>query len=89
VNWLAGPYNILADVMRLGSVCTNGVQNSTTNLFFRDKMRVTIFSSCEVSAKLLLKSSIPTNDYIKKKAIHSVKFVEEQNEQSRINKSGD
>jgi len=71
VNWVAGPYNILADVnitsvMRLGLTCTNGVQNFTTNLFFRDKMRVTIFSSCEVSAKLLLKSSIPTNDYIKR-----------------------
>jgi hypothetical protein len=71
VNWLAGPYNILADVnitsvMRLGSVCTNGVQNFTTNLFFRDKMSVTVFSICEVSAKLLLKSSIPTNDYIKR-----------------------
>ena len=71
MNWVAGPYNILADVnitsvMRLGLTCTNGVQNFTTNLFFRDKMRVTIFSSCEVSAKLLLKSSIPTNDYIKR-----------------------
>jgi len=71
VNWLAGPYNILADVnttsvMRLDSTCTNCIQNFTTNLFFRDKTRVTIFSSCEVSAKLLLKSSIPTNDYIER-----------------------
>ena len=71
MNWLAGPYNILADVntttvMRLGSTCTNGVQNFTTNLFFRNKVRVRIFSSCEVSANLLLKYSILNNGYIER-----------------------
>lgn len=86
MNWLAGPYNILADVnttsvMRLGSTCTNGVQNFTTNLLFRDKMRITIFSNREVPANLLLKFSIPTNDYIERMSSILKKCVEEQNEQ--------